>query len=74
MIPKAILKIIKESVDNLYEESYQDYRNNLENARNYPSSYGQERISVVKQYLENIFEISQLLMPFQNKNHKEEAS
>ena len=74
MIPGHILKIIKGSIDNLYKESYQDYRNNLEDVRNCPSSYRQEKISLVRQDLQNIFEISQLLMPFQNKNNKEEAS
>lgn len=73
MIPNNILKIIKESIDSLYEESYQSYLGNLENARNYSPSYRQEKISAVKQDLQNIFDISQLLIPLQNKNHKEET-
>lgn len=73
MIPSPILETIKKSIDNLYEESYQSYLDNLENARNYSPSYRQERIAAVKQDLQNIFDISQLLMPLQNKNHKEET-
>jgi len=73
MMPNSILQTIKESIDNLYKESYQDYRAHLENAGNYLSPHRQERIAAVRQDLQNILEISQLLTHLQIKNHKEET-